>query len=1015
MFSEPQINSNLDPLAVDSILPDQNTDHILLGNTISDPNSAMLGHDVDAIAPLEMMAMSSTDIAREGDISGHNASIHDIAEHQTFLDLVPHNQASHIAIKNGHWFDPSVWQNGQIPGDDADVLIPHDYRVWYGKESEARLDTLRVDGMLRFASKRDTKMLVDTFVVSPEGRLKIGKENLPIQSDKTTQIIFTSDTAIDTQNDPQQLGRGLISHGKAEIYGADKLDFVGLKRDALKGDDQLILDLPKGQSLPLGWQVGDHLVLGGTSYGFKGSNADNSRFRDEELTITAINGDHISFINNDITTGDNTVLRYDHQRPDGFEDEDLTLYLANVTRNVSFETENGENVPINHRGHVMFMHNPDVVVKNAGFYDLGRSDKSKLVDDPGTNIDGSPASGTNPRGRYALHFHRTGAENINSTPSLAEGNAVVGSPGWGIVHHDSHAVLENNVVFDVVGAGIVAEKGNEIGAWRNNLTIKTTGNGEQSIDLGNKDRIAKFDFGYEGEGYWVQGAAQVEMTDNIAISASGGGINVFGSGSERQEARDADTFPVANLPRKLQYIADGRDEIEVANVPLRRLSGFESYNSNMGIVFWQHMNNKDGVMGFDSPDGDPAHNARSLVEDFKLWNIRKDGLKLFYTTQVDFVDGLIVGGRDRMSGSGISHNVFAQNHLYRDLRIEGFKQGIQVPREGGVNESVSWLGSRLEDSYLANNGVNLSSQNSRQTGNGTFIFPDYFEIANTTFNTNSPNAAPTAKFTTRVIGGLARSFDASASFDRDVASSQKRSSEAIASYGWDFNNDGKIDQFGREADYHFDRSGLHQVSLTVWDSQGASRKLTKTINVEPKNHRNALIDGDFSAPQKSNSTVSNSTAMDEGWFNSPGVRYDSKIGNGGAAILTNGRSRSVIGQVVEDNGIRKSIQTLKFDLKNIEGNLKAKGLNNITVKLWGVDGEFNHRPYDNQDPTQVGALPMNSTKLLEQSVGGADFDWKTFNWDIDLGEGYQFLLVQIVAEQVGSEGDYVAIDNVKLV
>ncbi|NJK28075.1 MAG: hypothetical protein HC925_05580, partial [Coleofasciculaceae cyanobacterium SM2_3_26] len=50
-----------------------------------------------------------------------------------------------------------------------------------------------------------------------------------------------------------------------------------------------------------------------------------------------------------------------------------------------------------------------------------------------------------------------------------------GSPGWGIVHHDSHLVLENNVVFDVAGAAIVAESGNELGAWRNNLTIKTTG------------------------------------------------------------------------------------------------------------------------------------------------------------------------------------------------------------------------------------------------------------------------------------------------------------------------------------------------------------------------------------------------------------------------------------------------------------------------------------------------------------------------------------------------------------
>ena len=41
------------------------------------------------------------------------------------------------------------------------------------------------------------------------------------------------------------------------------------------------------------------------------------------------------------------------------------------------------------------MHNPNVKVMNAGFYDLGRSDKSKMVDDVGQNVDGSKGNGTN--------------------------------------------------------------------------------------------------------------------------------------------------------------------------------------------------------------------------------------------------------------------------------------------------------------------------------------------------------------------------------------------------------------------------------------------------------------------------------------------------------------------------------------------------------------------------------------------------------------------------------------------
>lgn len=686
-------------------------------------------------------------------------SEHDEKEHTAFLDLVPHSMATHVAVKNGSWSSSKTWKNGKVPGNEANVLIPEGRSVTYNVNSDARLNTLRVDGMLNFAQGQNTKMLIDTFTVAPEGKLSIGTEDNPIQADRTARIIFTSDSPIDRAKDPKQFGQGLITHGDVRIYGANKLDYVALKNDALKGDNELVLNLPNGASVPAGWRVGDQLVLGGTSYSAKGSDEDNSRFQDEVLTITAVNGNRIRFTNNNITSGDNSVLRFDHERPEGFEDEGLKLYVANTTRNVSFETENADRASLQQRGHVMFMHNPDVQVHNAGFYNLGRTDKSKPIDDPGQNVNGSSGSGTNPRGRYSLHFHKIVTEDINSTPASATGNAVVGSPGWGIVHHASYAVLEDNVVFDVVGSGIVAEAGNEIGAWRNNITIKTTGDGDSDTDLRvdpiRPDRVPLFDFGYQGEGYWVQGAAQVEMIDNIAISAAGGGIDIFGKADELDHYREAPTFPVAYLPSKLQFLAQkGESGIDVANLPLRRLSGFESYNSIDGIIFWQHMGNNDGQLGFNTPDPDPAHNARALVDDFKLWNIVRRGVHLQYGTQIDLVDGLILGNTSRPNpfSVGISHNEFAQNHLYKNLRIEGFEEGMRVPREGGNDESVSFLGSRLENSYLANNTYNLSEQFSRQTSAGSYVFPDYFEIVNTTFSVPGDNKAPTAKFNYQADG-----------------------------------------------------------------------------------------------------------------------------------------------------------------------------------------------------------------------------------------------------------------------
>ncbi|MFW5664545.1 MAG: G8 domain-containing protein, partial [Coleofasciculus sp.] len=416
-----------------------------------------------------MMSMENNETLPHQDHPGKQT------EHLELLDLVPHSAATHVAVNDGSWFDPNTWEQGQVPGTDAKVVISEGVHVTYDAESDTPLKTVRVDGTLEFAHNRNTKIVVDTFIASPTSTLTIGSEANPIQANKTARIVIADNGEIDTNWDSTLISRGVITHGQVRIHGAEKLDFISLQTDASAGDNELVLNLPDGITTPAGWQVGDQLVLGGTSYNPDGSDEDNSRFQDEVLTITEINGNRIKFTNNNITSGDNTILRFDHHRPQGFENEDLKLYIANTSRNVIFETENAETLPTQQRGHVMFMHNPDVEVQNAGFYNLGRTDKNRLADDPGENVDGSPGSGTNPRGRYALHLHRTGAEDINSTPSLVKGNAIVGSPGWGIVHHDSHAVLEDNVVFDVVGSGIAAEAGNELGAWRNNITIKTTG------------------------------------------------------------------------------------------------------------------------------------------------------------------------------------------------------------------------------------------------------------------------------------------------------------------------------------------------------------------------------------------------------------------------------------------------------------------------------------------------------------------------------------------------------------
>lgn len=147
---------------------------------------------------------------------------------------------------------------------------------------------------------------------------------------------------------------------------------------------------------------------------------------------------------------------------------DLKAYVADYTRNVVIETQNASDVPVYQRGHVMFMHSPSVDVEYAEFSELGRTDKSIRAVDAATATE--ITSDTNVKGRYALHLHETGVEAL-SPETIVKGNAIWGSPGWGIVQHASSSDIENNATFNTFGAGYVAETGDETGVWHNNIAI----------------------------------------------------------------------------------------------------------------------------------------------------------------------------------------------------------------------------------------------------------------------------------------------------------------------------------------------------------------------------------------------------------------------------------------------------------------------------------------------------------------------------------------------------------------
>lgn len=577
---------------------------------------------------------------------GHSGTPHaddpaKAAEHMAVLDLVKVADATHIAVKSGSWFDPSTWANGEIPGDGAKVVVPDGVEVLYDAESEASIFTVRVDGALTFATDRDTHLVVDTLVVSPIGALTIGAAENPVAAGVNAVITIADNGPIDVSWDPQLLSRGIVSHGDVSIHGAEKENFIRVAADPMAGATSLTLEAP-----PEGWRVGDRIVLTGTHLTDSKTFVDDAprtsdATEDEELVITAINGNTITF---------DRPLQFNHEGARS----DLKAIVANYSRSVRIESEHGEATPVHQRGHVMFMHSDAIDVRYAEFHELGRTDKSTRAFDVADLSTVAPDS--NVKGRYALHIHRAGVDDPGD-PAQIVGNAVWGSPGWGFVHHDSNAIFAGNAAYDVFGAAFVAETGNEIGRWVDNISIKTLGVHTSVKDV---EDIDAFDLGRVGAGFWFQGRL-VDAVDNVAAGSPGGFGFVY-----MTRAGFGDFIPVdpSGVPNgeKLRY-ADST-LINVPNIGI--FTGNEAFATYHGLEIVKAGQQQN-------------HDVRSVIKDFTAWEVDR-GVALGYTAHYT-LDNLDLVASDRptnLVSIGVEYysNVF--DAVVVGGAISGFTRGFSI-------------------------------------------------------------------------------------------------------------------------------------------------------------------------------------------------------------------------------------------------------------------------------------------------------------------------------------------------
>lgn len=598
--------------------------------------------------------------------AGHAAHATDAAkahEHGEMLDLVPRAEATHIAISDGDWFDPDTWYNGEIPGDGAKVVIPQGIAVTYDGESDASIFTIRVDGELSFATNVDTKLIVDTMVVDSTGRLEIGTEDNPIEAGVNATILIANNGDIDVAWDPSLLSRGVISHGEVEIHGQEKTSHLKVADAPMAGDTSITL-----AEIPTGWQVGDTIVLTGThKQGWAWDNdvraVVHKESQDEEVVITGIEGGTI-FIDR--------PLQFDHDAPQ----PDLAAYVGNMSRNVTIASEDGDATAVHHRGHVMFMHNDDVDVRYAAFDDLGRTDKSVEAFDVGT-LD-TVASDSNVKGRYSFHFHKTGTEDLEN-PALAIGNTVSGSPGWGFVHHSSHADFLDNVAFDVFGAAFAAEDGDETGSWNNNLAVKSEGIGYGDATAKRWQDVERHDNGRTGDGFFFAGRL-VEAEGNVAANTTNGYVWM---------TRSAPSAPSTSAMEH-HDLGYGLETVSSERTPIRNFTNNEAFGNATALMVVK---------------ANPAmsHDVRNVFTDFTAWEV-SEGVNLSYASAYTFIDFTLIGTQNTAAvayaHTAINLHTNTFDIVFNGLDVQGFGTGADLNVESTFSDGSDFDATFIDAKFM---------------------------------------------------------------------------------------------------------------------------------------------------------------------------------------------------------------------------------------------------------------------------------------------------------------------------
>ncbi|WP_299551674.1 Ig-like domain-containing protein [Seonamhaeicola sp.] len=570
------------------------------------------------------------------------------------------------SAQTGDWTNPATWVGNQVPGANARVLINANHTVTVNGLINTDYKSVRVaaNGTLNYADGIDTELRTEYLVTEAGSNFIIGTSTNSIDANRTARLTFAWLGGTTQSQDPSRFAPGAVLMGTVRMYGAPKTSWTSLAVNPSAGATQLSLG-----AVPSGWRSGDQLVVAGTN--------PNDYTSDEVVQISSISGSTVTL---------NSALTKSHQPPSQIASL-VQVHVSNNTRNIIVSSSNPSTTALSGtsgfgkpRGHMMFMHNSDVILNYVETENTGRTDKSIQLDDWEVPDDENARSGPyppvagggkNPRGRYSIHFHRS--LDFNTNKATVEGCVVNNDPGWGYVNHTSNVDFINNVSYDVLGSGFCTEAGDELGSFNGNIAIRSF-NPSLPMDVGRPaghpfnatrngavadQREGRSDFAWQGDGFWFHSAG-VSVENNV-VSGSSGHAFVYWSDGLFEPNRGRPTmqtkidlyvppaeFPALNADLKNHQAQYPAWIYDVWYILPRPFKNNQAYSMARGVHGYYLMTEFHEAIDpteseFNVTPTLYRNTMKLVIENSTLWSMKRIGVGFNHSAQVTLKNNKVYG------------------------------------------------------------------------------------------------------------------------------------------------------------------------------------------------------------------------------------------------------------------------------------------------------------------------------------------------------------------------------------